>query len=100
MEEEIINKAKKMLTNTDTGTNDCKHYNNGFMDGVEYAIKALRQPPVRSSKKTIGQISDEIEELEDIKNRYEEKGDKISLERAAKTQDKIEALKKEFKDKL
>jgi hypothetical protein len=55
---------------------------------------------VRSSKKTIGQISDEIEELEDIKNRYEEKGDKISLERAAKTQDKIEALKKEFKDKL
>ena len=46
MEEEIINKAKKMLTNADTGANDCKHYNNGFMDGVEYAIKALRQPPV------------------------------------------------------
>lgn len=49
MEEEIINKAKKMLTNADTGTNDCKHYNNGFMDGVEYAIKALRQPLVSSS---------------------------------------------------
>jgi hypothetical protein len=29
---------------------------------------------VRSSKKTIGQISDEIEELEDIKNRYERRG--------------------------
>ena len=52
---------------------------------------------VRSSKKTIGQISDEIEELEDIKNRYEEKGD---FKRASKTQDKIDSLKKEFKDKL
>ena len=52
---------------------------------------------VRSSKKTIGQISDEIEELEDIKNRYEEKGD---FERASKTQDKIDSLKKEFKDNL
>ena len=49
------------------------------------------------SKKTISQISDEIEELEDIKNRYEEKGD---FERASKTQDKIDSLKKEFKDKL
>lgn len=49
------------------------------------------------SKKTIGQISDEIDELEDIKNRYEEKG---LFERAAKIQDKIYALKKEFKDKL
>ena len=52
---------------------------------------------VRSSKKTIGQISDEIEELEDIKNRYEQKGD---FERASKIQDKIDVLKKEFKDKL
>ena len=49
-----------------------------------------------NSKKTIGQISDEIEELEDIKNRYEKKGDS---ERVAKTQDKIDALKKEFGDK-
>lgn len=49
MEEEIINKAKYMLTNADTGTNDCKQYNNGFMDGVEYAIKALRQTLVSSS---------------------------------------------------
>ena len=52
---------------------------------------------VRSSKKTIGQISDEIDELEDIKNRYEQKGD---FERASKIQDKIDVLKKEFKDKL
>lgn len=52
---------------------------------------------VRSSKKTIGQISDEIEELEDIKNRYEQKGD---FERTSKIQDKIDGLKKEFKDKL
>ena len=50
MEQEIINKAKEMLTNADTGTNDCKHYNNGFMDGVEYTIKALRQPIVRRSE--------------------------------------------------
>ena len=49
MEQEIINKAKEMLTNADTGTNDCKHYNNGFMDGVEYTIKALRQPIVSGS---------------------------------------------------
>ena len=49
MEEEIINKAKYMLTNADTGTNDCKQYINGFMDGVEYAIKALRQPLVSGS---------------------------------------------------
>jgi hypothetical protein len=52
---------------------------------------------VRSSKKTIGQISDEIEELEDIKNRYERRGD---LERASKIEDKINILKKEFKDKI
>ena len=52
---------------------------------------------VRSSKKTIGQISDEIEELEDIKNRYERIGD---LERASKIQDKIDVLKKQFKDKI
>jgi hypothetical protein len=52
---------------------------------------------VRSSKKTIGQISDEIEELEDIKNRYEKKGD---LERVSKIQDKIDNLKNEFKNKL
>jgi protein-arginine kinase activator protein McsA len=52
---------------------------------------------VRSSKKTIGQISDDIEELEDIKNRYEQKGD---FERASKIQDKIDVLKKEFKDSL
>ena len=49
MEQEIINKAKEMLTNADTSTNDCKQYNNGFMDGVEYAIKALRQTLVSSS---------------------------------------------------
>lgn len=49
MEQEIINKAKEMLTNADTSTNDCKHYNNGFMDGVEYAIKALRQLTVSGS---------------------------------------------------
>lgn len=49
MEQKIINKAKKMLANADTGTNDCKNYNNGFMDGVKYAIKALIQPPVSGS---------------------------------------------------
>lgn len=53
MEQEIINKAKEMLTNADTGTNDCKHYNNGFMDGVEYTIKALRQPIVSGSCRII-----------------------------------------------
>lgn len=47
--------------------------------------------------KTLGQISDEIEELEDIKNRYEEKGD---FDRAAKIEDKIENLKSEFKNLL
>jgi hypothetical protein len=52
---------------------------------------------VRSREKTIGQISDEIEELEDIKNRYERRGD---LERASKIEDKIDILKKEFKDKI
>ncbi len=61
------------------------------------ASENLNISDVRSSKKTIGQISDEIEELEDIKNRYEQKGD---FERASKTQDKIDVLKKEFKDKL
>ena len=46
MEQEIINKAKEILASADTGTNDCKIYNDGFLDGVEYAIKALRQPSV------------------------------------------------------
>lgn len=49
MEQEILTKAKKMLESADIGTNDCKHYNDGFMDGVEYAIKALRQPLVSCS---------------------------------------------------
>jgi hypothetical protein len=49
MEQKIINKAKKMLANADTGTNNCKNYNNGFMDGVKYAIKALLQPHVMHS---------------------------------------------------
>jgi hypothetical protein len=35
--------------------------------------------------------------LQDIKNRYERRGD---LERASKIQDKIDILKKEFKDKI
>lgn len=43
--------------------------------------------------KTTGQISDEIEELDDIKRRYEEKGD---FDRAAKIEDKIENLKSEY----
>jgi hypothetical protein len=45
--------------------------------------------------KTMGQIGDEIEELEDIKIRYEKKGD---YDRAAKIEDKIESLKSEFKN--
>jgi hypothetical protein len=61
------------------------------------ASENLNISDVRSSKKTIGQISDEIEELEDIKNRYERRGD---LERASKIEDKIDILKKEFKDKI
>lgn len=43
--------------------------------------------------KTTGQISDEIEELDDIKRRYEEKGD---FDRAAKIEDKIENLKSKY----
>ena len=53
------------------------------------ASEKLNISDVRSSKKTIGQISDEIEELEDIKNRYERRGD---LERASKIQDKIDTF--------
>lgn len=49
MEQEIISKAKELLKNADTGTNDCKHYNNGFIDGVEYAIKALHKHAVSGS---------------------------------------------------
>jgi len=45
--------------------------------------------------KTMGQIGDEIEELEDIKTRYEKKGD---YDRAAEIEDKIESLKSEFKN--
>ena len=45
--------------------------------------------------KTMGQIGDEIEELEDIKIRYEKKGD---YDRAAEIEDKIESLKSEFKN--
>jgi hypothetical protein len=71
---------------------DLKHIR-GFNEHQEN----LNISDVRSSKKTIGQISDEIEELEDIKNRYEKKGD---LERASKIEDKIDILKKEFKDKI
>jgi hypothetical protein len=45
--------------------------------------------------KTMSQIGDEIEELEDIKIRYEKKGD---YDRAAEIEDKIESLKSEFKN--
>jgi hypothetical protein len=47
--------------------------------------------------KTTGQISDEIEELDNIKRRYEEKGD---FDRAAKIEDKIENLKSEFTNRI
>lgn len=47
--------------------------------------------------KTTGQISNEIEELDDIKRRYEEKGD---FNRAAKIEDKIENLKSEFTNRI
>ena len=47
--------------------------------------------------KTAGQISDEIEELDNIKRRYEEKGD---FDRAAKVEDKIENLKSKFTNRL
>lgn len=63
MEQKIINKAKKILANADTGTNDCKNYNNGFMDGVKYAIKSLRQPPVKRRIKTQQGFSQHILEL-------------------------------------
>ena len=42
MEHEIIKEAKKILKEADSGTNDCKIYNDGFIDGVNYAIQALR----------------------------------------------------------
>jgi excinuclease UvrABC helicase subunit UvrB len=58
-------------------------------------IKSFNQFNENSNSKNISQISDDIEELEDIKNRYEKKGD---FEKAKKTQDKIDSLKKEFKD--
>ncbi|MEY2868905.1 MAG: hypothetical protein RIR01_1370 [Bacteroidota bacterium] len=47
--EKLIEKAKEMLGKADNGSNDCKQYNNGFIDGLMYNIKALRQPPVSGS---------------------------------------------------
>jgi hypothetical protein len=49
------------------------------------------------SPKSLSQISDEIEELEIIKRKYEKKGD---LDKAAQTEDKIENLKSMFKQAL
>lgn len=46
MDQEILTKAKEILASADTGTNECKIYNDGFIDGVEYAIKALSQDDV------------------------------------------------------
>jgi hypothetical protein len=42
MEKEIIKEAQKILKQADTGTNDCKIYNDGFMDGIRYATQALQ----------------------------------------------------------
>jgi hypothetical protein len=46
---------------------------------------------------TLGQISNDIDELEDIKRRYEKKGD---FDRVAKIEDKIENLKSKLKNLL
>ncbi len=43
MKDKIIENAKHLLKNADSGKNDCNYYNNGFIDGIEYAIKEINQ---------------------------------------------------------
>lgn len=65
-------------------------------DLKKYLVENKLTKDSQLKENPMSQISDEIEELEDIKRRYEEKGD---YDRAAKIEDKIENLKSEFKKK-
>jgi len=76
-------------------------YNKNRMDNFDlkkYLVEnRLTKSDQLNEAKTTGQISNEIEELDDIKRRYEEKGD---FNRAAKIEDKIENLKSEFTNRI
>ena len=41
MKDKIIENAKHLLRSADSGGSDCNYYNNGFIDGIEYAIKEI-----------------------------------------------------------
>lgn len=50
MKDKIIAEAAKLLLTADTGTKECKIYNDGFLDGVEFAVnKALSIADVSGS---------------------------------------------------
>lgn len=38
----IIEKAKQILHDADSGSDECKHYNNGFLDGIKFAESELK----------------------------------------------------------
>lgn len=45
----VINKAKQVLAEADTGSEACKRYNDGFLDGIHFVydnfLNPLQKPP-------------------------------------------------------
>ncbi len=46
--EKLIKKAKKLLQEADSGSEECKIYNNGFIDGIKYAEQQLKNCNLQS----------------------------------------------------
>lgn len=44
----IIEKAKQILHDADSGSDECKHYNNGFLDGIKFAERELKNCNLQS----------------------------------------------------
>lgn len=42
--------AKSELNRADSGTDECKHYNNGFIDGINFTIEQLNLSNVKGNK--------------------------------------------------
>jgi len=38
----LVDKAKQILSDADSGSEECKHYNNGFIDGVKFTEEQLK----------------------------------------------------------
>ena len=48
----LTEKAKKILSEADSGSIECYHYNNGFLDGIKFAESELKnciKPAVSTS---------------------------------------------------